>query len=65
SDSAPADLDAAAALLFEAAKNDPDLKLLPWLEREMCRRTLEATEGDEAKAAKLLGITRAALKKRS
>jgi DNA-binding protein Fis len=37
--------------------------LLPQLEKEMVERALAAEGGDEAKAAKRLGLTRAALRK--
>jgi two-component system nitrogen regulation response regulator GlnG len=39
--------------------------LLPRLEREMIPRALAATGGDEAAAAKLLGLTKAVLQKRA
>jgi DNA-binding NtrC family response regulator len=60
----PTDLDAAVDVLFAAAAAKPDLELLPWLEREFTRRALEATGQNQLRAAKLLGITRATLRKR-
>jgi two-component system nitrogen regulation response regulator GlnG len=39
--------------------------LLPRLERELIRRALAACGGDEAAAAKLLGLTKAALQKKA
>jgi two-component system nitrogen regulation response regulator GlnG len=42
-----------------------DGPLLPRLEREMIKRVLAAEEGDEGKAAKRLGLTKAVLHKRS
>jgi two-component system nitrogen regulation response regulator GlnG len=50
---APANLDEAAEFLFAAAAAQPGLELLPWLEKEFTRR-----------AMKMLGITRATLRKR-
>jgi DNA-binding NtrC family response regulator len=61
---APGSLDAAAALLFEAASARPGLELLPWLEKEFTRRAMDATGQNQMRAAKLLGITRATLRKR-
>lgn len=61
---APATLDEAAAALFEAAAAQPGLELLPWLEKEFTRRAMEATNRNQVRAAKLLGITRATLRKR-
>ena len=61
---APAGLDEAAALLFEAAAAQPGLELLPWLEQEFTRRAMESTGHNQVRAAKLLGITRATLRKR-
>ena len=61
---APANLDEAARLLFEAASAQPGLELLPWLEQEFTRRAMESTGHNQVRAAKLLGITRATLRKR-
>ena len=61
---APANLDEAARLLFEAAAAQPGLELLPWLEQEFTRRAMESTGHNQVRAAKLLGITRATLRKR-
>jgi two-component system nitrogen regulation response regulator GlnG len=44
-----------------AATGEP---VLPRLEQEMVKRALRASDEDEAKAAQLLGLTRAALQKR-
>ena len=60
----PANLEAAAAALFEAAAGRPGLELLPWLEREFTRLAMESTGHNQVRAAKLLGITRATLRKR-
>jgi DNA-binding NtrC family response regulator len=61
---APATLDEAAAFLFGAASAQPGLELLPWLEKEFTRRAMESTGNNQVRAAKLLGITRATLRKR-
>jgi DNA-binding NtrC family response regulator len=37
--------------------------LLPWLQRELAKRAMEHAEGDAAAVAKILGISRPALKK--
>jgi two-component system nitrogen regulation response regulator GlnG len=60
----PANLEEATALLFEFAAAQPELELLPWLEKEFTRRAMESTGQNQVRAAKLLGITRATLRKR-
>ncbi len=55
---------AAIELLLKAAQADPDVQLLPWLEREFTMYAMTATKGNQVRAAKLLGITRATLRKR-
>lgn len=50
--------------LFDAAAADPSIQLLPWLEREFTLRAMEKTGSNQVRAAKLLGITRATLRKR-
>jgi DNA-binding NtrC family response regulator len=57
-------LEDAARMLFEAASAQPGLELLPWLEQEFTRRAMESTGNNQVRAAKLLGITRATLRKR-
>ncbi len=64
SPAAPGSLDQAADLLFAAAMRDPSVVLLPWLEGEFILRAMEATRNNQVRAAKLLGITRATLRKR-
>jgi len=59
-----ADLDTAVRLLFGAATADPDFELLPWLERAFTLEAMRRTKGNQVHAAKLLGITRATLRKR-
>jgi DNA-binding NtrC family response regulator len=61
---APANLDEAAEFLFAAAAAQPGLELLPWLEKEFTRRAMEATGHNQVRASKMLGITRATLRKR-
>ena len=56
--------DRAVEALFQAAAEDPTLELLPWLEREFTLRAMEKTGRNQVRAAKLLGITRATLRKR-
>ena len=56
--------EAAIEVLFKAAQADPDVQLLPWLEREFTMYAMTATKGNQVRAAKLLGITRATLRKR-
>jgi DNA-binding NtrC family response regulator len=50
--------------LLRAAQADPNVQLLPWLEREFTMHALKITQGNQVRAAKLLGITRATLRKR-
>jgi DNA-binding NtrC family response regulator len=57
-------LDMAFSILFEHAHNTKDYELIPATEREMIVRALELTAGNQVKAAQILGITRATLRKR-
>jgi DNA-binding NtrC family response regulator len=50
--------------LLRVAQADPSIQLLPWLEREFTIYSMRATGGNQVRAAKLLGITRATLRKR-
>ncbi len=62
---APAfNIQAAIELLFRAAAEDHSLQLLPWLEREFTIAAMKQTRGNQLKAAKILGVTRATLRKR-
>lgn len=54
----------AIEVLLKAAQANPGTELLPWLEREFTRHAMTATRGNQVRAAKLLGITRATLRKR-
>jgi two-component system nitrogen regulation response regulator GlnG len=59
--------DAAAALarqLFQWARRDPKLKVIPAVERELVVEALKEAGNNQVHAAKLLGITRATLRKR-
>ena len=58
------DLPALAARLFAWARRDSKLKLIPAVERELIIQALMETKGNQVQAAKLLGITRATLRKR-
>jgi len=60
----PSDLASLAASLFQWARKEPKLKILPAVERELVIRALQETRGNQVQAAKLLGITRATLRKR-
>ncbi len=60
----PQSTEAAIEVLLHAAQVDPDVQLLPWLEREFTIYAMKATKGNQVRAAKLLGITRATLRKR-
>jgi two-component system nitrogen regulation response regulator GlnG len=50
--------------LFNAASTNSSIELLPWLEREFTLRAMHKTNNNQVRAAKLLGITRATLRKR-
>ena len=58
------DLVSLARKLFHWARKDPKLKLIPAVERELIIQALKETNGNQVQAAKLLGITRATLRKR-
>ena len=58
------DVAAAVTQLFRWARNDAKLKILPAVERELVIQALRETHGNQLQAAKLLGITRATLRKR-
>jgi two-component system nitrogen regulation response regulator GlnG len=55
---------ALAQALFRWARGNPALKVLPAVERELVIEALKETRGNQVQAAKLLGITRATLRKR-
>ena len=58
------DFSGLSAKLFRWARNNPDLKVIPAVDRELVINALKETEGNQVQAAKLLGITRATLRKR-
>jgi two-component system nitrogen regulation response regulator GlnG len=58
------DAAALARQLFQWAKRDPKLKVIPVVERELVIQALKETGNNQVHAAKLLGITRATLRKR-
>jgi nitrogen regulation protein NR(I) len=51
-------------MMFRWAKQNPSLKILPAVERELIILALQETKGNQVHASKLLGITRATLRKR-
>jgi two-component system nitrogen regulation response regulator GlnG len=59
-----ADITTMARQLFQWARRDPKLKIIPAVERELVIQALKETDGNQLHAAKLLGITRATLRKR-
>jgi nitrogen regulation protein NR(I) len=63
-DPAKGELSHAVEILFDFARRDKQFKLLPAAERELIVRALAETSGNQVQAAKLLGITRATLRKR-
>jgi len=58
------DAAAIARQLFQWARRDPKLKIIPAVERELVVQALKETNDNQIQAAKLLGITRATLRKR-
>jgi two-component system nitrogen regulation response regulator GlnG len=58
------DATALARRLFQWARKDPKLKIIPAVERELVIQALKETSGNQVQAAKMLGITRATLRKR-
>ena len=58
------DVSSIARSLFALARSQSSLKILPAVERELIIHALVETKGNQVQAAKLLGITRATLRKR-
>ncbi len=54
----------AVGWLFEAARKDTGIQLLPWVEQKFTEQAMQVTNGNQVRAAKLLGVTRATLRKR-
>jgi two-component system nitrogen regulation response regulator GlnG len=63
-EAAVTDAAAFARQLFQWARRDPKLKVIPAVERELVIQALKETNNNQVHAAKLLGITRATLRKR-
>ena len=57
-------LEALARQLFDWAKHDSRRRLIPAVERELVIHALRETKGNQVHAARLLGISRATLRKR-
>ncbi|MEK7677215.1 MAG: sigma-54 dependent transcriptional regulator [Verrucomicrobiota bacterium] len=60
----PVDLASLSRLLFQWARQQRQLKVIPAVERELIVNALAETKGNQVQAARLLGITRATLRKR-
>ena len=60
----PGELGALAQQIFKLARKDPKLKVIPSVERILVTEALRETNNNQVQAAKLLGITRATLRKR-
>ncbi|PYK65413.1 MAG: DNA-binding response regulator [Verrucomicrobia bacterium] len=58
------DMAVVARTLFRWARQDDKLKVIPAVERHLIIEALAETKGNQVQAAKLLGITRATLRKR-
>lgn len=63
-DAGAGDITTVARTLFAWARSQSTLKVLPAVERELVICALAETHGNQVQAAKLLGITRATLRKR-
>jgi len=63
-ETAAADIATLAGHLFHWARKDPKLKVLPAVERALVIEALKVTSNNQVQAAKLLGVTRATLRKR-
>jgi len=61
---ATADVPSLARALFQWARKESKLKVIPAVERELIIQALVETQGNQVQAAKILGITRATLRKR-
>ena len=63
-ESGATEMTSVAKMMFRWAKQNPALKVLPAVERELIILALQETKGNQVHASKLLGITRATLRKR-
>ena len=61
---AVSDVAVLARQLFQWARRDPKLKVVPAVERELVIQALKEANGNQVQAARLLGMTRATLRKR-
>jgi DNA-binding NtrC family response regulator len=62
---APLSVEEASEALFKALlREDGGREFLPWMEEDFTRRAMAATGNNQVRASKLLGITRATLRKR-
>ena len=61
---AEADFASLARSLFQLARTQSKLKIIPAVEKELIIQALIVTQGNQVQAARLLGITRATLRKR-
>ena len=52
-------------VLLNTAALNPSTQLLPWLEEIFTLHAMKKTRGNQVRAARLLGITRATLRKRA
>jgi two-component system nitrogen regulation response regulator GlnG len=59
-----AEMTSLGKMIFQWARRDPKMKVLPAVERELIIQAMQETKGNQVHAAKLLGITRATLRKR-
>jgi two-component system nitrogen regulation response regulator GlnG len=60
----PADIGELSRALFELARRDTHFRIIPAMERELVIHAMAETAGNQVQAARLLGITRATLRKR-
>ncbi len=61
---AESDFASLARGLFQLARTQSKLRIIPAVEKELIIQALTATQGNQVQAARLLGITRATLRKR-
>lgn len=60
----PITVEAAIDRLLTEAESNQELALLPWLEKMFTLHALRRTEGNQVHAARMLGVSRATLRKR-
>jgi len=59
-----ADLDSTFDQLYRLLRDEVDTSILAFIERQMIKRVLEESSGNQVKSSNILGITRATLRKR-